>query len=157
MPGQRPGLRSEPFKFDFSNSYSSWGGRANNGSENTICCFNDDFNWVRGKHTIKIGGMFQLFHYNGYGRQCTGGCGTFSALNTGRPADTNFTTGGGNPIASMLLGYANGGSIAVLCGLYSGRFPGYEQVNDQLRPALGNAIAADWPRRPLERFFADHA
>ena len=55
-------------------TYSTWGGQADNGSENTVYAYNDDFTWIHGKHTFKFGGMYQLNHYNGFGRQCEAGC-----------------------------------------------------------------------------------
>ena len=45
------------------------------------------------------------------GRQCISGCAAFSNTETGKGNDTSLTTAGGNPFASFLLGYANGGSI----------------------------------------------
>jgi hypothetical protein len=98
---------------NFSNGYSQWGGRANNGSENFIKQFADDVTIIRGKHTIKFGGQVMYQYYNGFGRQCISGCMTFDFKNTGRALptggiDTN-SLNGGNPIASMLLGYASDG------------------------------------------------
>ena len=61
-----------------TNGYSQWGGAANNGSENTIYSFNDDFTWIHGSHNLKFGGQYQLSHYNGFGRQCISGCAAFS-------------------------------------------------------------------------------
>ncbi len=88
----------------YSNGYGSWGGQANNGSENTVYAFNDDFTWIKGTHTFKFGGMYQLNHYNGFGRQCISGCVGFSFTETGRGGDTNFATAGGNAFASLLAG-----------------------------------------------------
>jgi len=76
-------------------NYSTWGGQADNGSENTVYAFNDDFTWTKGKHTIKAGGMYQLNHYNGFGRQCEAGCIGFSYQETGVP-------GGSNPNAAAM-------------------------------------------------------
>jgi hypothetical protein len=95
---------------NFSNGYSQWGGRANNGSENFIKQFANDVTIIKGKHTIKFGGQALYQYYNGFGRQCISGCMTFDFKHTGRGlGDTNFTTAGGSPIASMLLGYASDG------------------------------------------------
>ena len=112
-----------------SNGYSTWGGDANNGSENTIYSYNDDFTWVKGSHAIKFGGMYQLGHYNGLGRQCIAGCVSFNFKQTGRPGDTNFTTAGGNPFASFLLGYADTGTIDTIrfIGQQWPYFAGYVQ------------------------------
>ncbi|HEY3741345.1 MAG TPA: carboxypeptidase-like regulatory domain-containing protein [Bryobacteraceae bacterium] len=91
-------------------NYTTWGGQANNGSENTVYSFNDDFTWVKGPHTIKFGGAFQVNHYNGFGRQCISGCVGFSYTETGKPAVTDPNQGG-NAFASFLLGYADSGQI----------------------------------------------
>ena len=34
--------------------YSAWGGEADNGSENTVYSYNDDFTWIHGKHTLQV-------------------------------------------------------------------------------------------------------
>ena len=95
-----PDCNENLVNFTFSNGYGGWGGQANNGSENTVYAFNDDFTWVKGSHTFKAGGMYQLTHYNGFGRQCVSGCVGFNFTETGRGGDTNFATAGGNPFAS---------------------------------------------------------
>jgi len=91
-------------------TYSTWGGQADNGSENTVYAFNDDFTWTKGRHTVKAGGMYQLNHYNGFGRQCEAGCVGFSYQETGVPGGSN-PNAGGNAFASFLLGYADSGQI----------------------------------------------
>ena len=128
--GNVPDCGQNLLNLDFSNGYTSWGGRANNGSENTIFSYNDDFTWIKGSHQIKFGGMMQLSHYNGFGRQCISGCATFSFLNTAQAGDTS--QGSGNPFASFLLGYANGGSIDTI------RFIG------QQWPHFGGYVQDDW-------------
>src|SRR5712692_4804633 len=124
--------------------YTGWGGRANNGSENTIYSYNDDFTWIHGAHTIKFGGMFQVSHFNGFGRQCIAGCVGFSNLNTGRPGDTSRTSG--NPIASFLLGYANNGSIDTIrfIGQQWPYYAGYVQDDWRLNPKLTMNIGLRW-------------
>lgn len=109
--GNVPDCSQNMTKFTFSNSYSQWGADANNGSENNIIMFADDLTFIKGKHTFKTGGQFQRQYYNGFGRQCVAGCQNFDFKHTGRPGDTIFASAGGSPVASMLLGYANNGSI----------------------------------------------
>jgi Carboxypeptidase regulatory-like domain/TonB dependent receptor len=92
------------------NVYSQWGAQADNGSENTVYAYNDDLTIIKGNHTIKLGGMFQLTHYNGFGRQCEAGCAGFSYAETGKPGVLDPTQGG-NGFASFLLGYADTGQI----------------------------------------------
>ncbi len=91
-------------------TYSTWGGQADNGSENTVYGFNDDFTWLKGRHSIKFGGMLQINHYNGFGRQCEAGCVGFSYQETGVAGGSN-PNAGGNAFASFLLGYADSGQI----------------------------------------------
>lgn len=98
------------FNVGSNNVYSGWGGQADNGSENTVYSYNDDFTWIHGSHNLKFGGAFQVNHYNGLGRQCEAGCIGFSYTETGVPNGTNPNQGG-NSFASFLLGYADTGSI----------------------------------------------
>ena len=74
-------------------TYSTWGGQADNGSENTVYGYNDDVTWVKGRHTFKFGGMFQINHYNGFGRQCEFNRFTGPSTFTSSPAPdgTNYT------------------------------------------------------------------
>jgi hypothetical protein len=98
------------FSGGLGNTYTTWGGQADNGSENTVYSYNDDFTWVKSNHTIKFGGSYQINHYNGFGRQCEAGCVGFSYTETGVPGVTDPTQGG-NAFASFLLGYADSGQI----------------------------------------------
>lgn len=142
--GNVPDCGQNLLNLDFnSNGYTSWGGRANNGSENTIFSFNNDFTWIRGKHSFKLGGQHQRSHYNGFGRQCISGCAGFSFIGTGRPGDTNFNTAGGNPFASFLLGWATNGSIDTIRFIsqqwpyYAGYFQDDYKVSQKLTLNLG--------------------
>lgn len=133
-------------KFTFSNGYGQWGADANNGSENLIMSFNDDVTWIKGKHTFKFGGGMQRGYYNGFGRQCVAGCEGFDFKHTGRPGDTNFTTAGGSPIASMLLGYANSGAIDTIryIGQQWPSFFGFVQDDFRVRQNLTLNLGLRW-------------
>jgi outer membrane receptor protein involved in Fe transport len=138
-----PNCDENLLRLSFSEGYTTWGGAANNGSENTIYAFNDDVTWIRGKHTYKFGGMYQRNHYNGFGRQCIAGCATFTSKTTGFPGDPNFTIGAGNPFASFLLGWVDNGSVDTIrfIGQQWPYFAGYFQddwkVNSKLTLNLG--------------------
>jgi hypothetical protein len=146
-------------KLQFSD-LSQWGSDANNGSENTIYSYNDDFTWVKKSHTIKIGGMNQISHYNGFGRQCIAGCASFSYINTGVPNGNNPQLGGSS-FASFLLGYANGGSIDTIrfIGQQFPYYAGYVQddwrVNDKLTINYGMRWEVQMPPTGLEDRWSD--
>jgi hypothetical protein len=118
-------------------TYSTWGGQADNGSENTVYSYNDDFTWAHGHHTFKFGGMFQINHYNGFGRQCEAGCAGFSYEETGVPGGSN-PNAGGNAFASFLLGYADSGQIDTVrfIGQQFYNFGGYFQDDWRVTPKL---------------------
>jgi hypothetical protein len=132
--------------FNFSNGYSQWGGRANNGSENFIKMYADDLTIIKGKHTYKMGGQYQGQFYNGFGRQCVSGCLGFDFKHTGRAGDTNFATAGGSPVASMLLGHANSSSIDTIryIGQQWPSFAGFFQDDWRVRPNLMLNLGVRW-------------
>lgn len=144
--GNVPDCDQNLVNFTFSNGYGQWGGAANNGSENLIMSFADDMTVIKGKHTIKFGVQIQRGYYNGFGRQCVAGCVNFDFKHTGRPGDTNFTTAGGNPFASMLLGYANNGSIDTIryIGQQWPSFAGFIQDDFRVRPNLMLNLGLRW-------------
>ena len=91
-------------------TYSTWGGQADNGSENTVYAFNDDFTWIKGNHTFKFGGMFKSTTTTGSAASAKPAA--WDSV-TRKPA---FRAGpipnaGGNAFASFLLGYADSGQI----------------------------------------------
>ncbi len=120
-----------------SDPYSTWGGEADNGSENTVYGYNDDVTIVKGKHTIKFGGMLQINHYNGFGRQCEAGCIGFSYQETGVPGGSN-PNAGGNAFASFLLGDADSGQIDTIrfIGQHFWYIGGYVQDDWHITPKL---------------------
>ena len=142
------------------NTYSTWGGQADNGSENTVYAYNDDVTWLKGRHTFKFGGMFQINHYNGFGRQCEAGCVGFSYQETGVPGGSN-PNAGGNPFASFLLGYADSGQIDTVrfIGQQFYYVGGYAQddfrVNNKLVLNLGVRYDVNLPPTGLNDRWSD--
>lgn len=141
-----PNCDENLLRLSFSEGYTTWGGSANNGSENTIYAFNNDLTWIKGKHTYKLGAMYQRNHYNGFGRQCIAGCATFTSKTTGFPGDPNFTTGGGNPFASFLLGWVDNGSVDTVrfIGQQWPYYAGYFQDDWRVSPKLTLNLGFRW-------------
>src|ERR1022692_3968219 len=141
-------------------TYSTWGGQADNGSENTTYAYNDDFTWTKGHHTFKLGGMLQINHYNGFGRQCEGGCVGFSYEETGVPGGTN-PNAGGNAFASFLLGQADSGQIDTVrfIGQQFTYFAGFVQddwrITDKLVLNLGLRYDINLPPTGLNDSWSD--
>lgn len=144
--GNVPDCDQNLVNMNFSNGYSQWGGRANNGSENNVMQFADDMTIIKGKHTIKMGVQHLRQFYNGFGRQCVAGCMSFDFKHTGRPGDTNFATAGGSPIASMLLGSASAGDIDTIryIGQQWPSWSGFVQTDWRLRPNLMINLGLRW-------------
>jgi Carboxypeptidase regulatory-like domain len=142
------------------NPYTSWGGQADNGSENTIYSYNDDFTWIKGAHTFKFGGAWQINHYNGFGRQCEAGCVGFNFTETGLPGSTD-PNAGGNAFASFLLGYADSGQIDTprFIGQQFPYFAGFAQddwhVNQKLVVNLGLRWETNLPPTGLDDRWSD--
>lgn len=90
-----------------SDGYYPWSGSAGDGSENPIFTVGDDLTYIKGRHTIKGGYLFERLHYNGFGRQTLSGLVRVSRAQTSIPQSTNPNLGGGNSFASFLLGEVN--------------------------------------------------
>ncbi len=142
------------------NNYSTWGGQADNGSENTVYAYNDDFTWIKGRHTFKFGGMFQINHYNGFGRQCISGCVGFSYQESGVPGGSN-PNAGGNAFASFLLGLADSGQIDTIRFIgqqfyyVAGYFQDDIRVTSKLALNLGLRYDVNLPPTGLEDRWSD--
>ncbi len=84
--------------------YNTWVARAYDGSENFAFSIGDDISITKGKHTFKVGYLWERIHYNGFGQQTIGGLVRGDRRSTSVPNDNNLSTGGGNGFASFLLG-----------------------------------------------------
>lgn len=88
--------------------FSSWGGAADNGTEQPRVSVKDDFTFIAGMHTVKTGFAFDRQQANGFGQQQIAGSATFDYRNTSVPAAATQTSG--SSFASFLLGNAFAGS-----------------------------------------------
>jgi hypothetical protein len=84
--------------------YASWGGSAGDGAGNKVFSFGDDLTITHGKHTFKMGYLYENLHFNGFGRQTMSGLIRGDRRSTSIPGNNNLAVGGGNGFASFLLG-----------------------------------------------------
>ena len=121
--------------------FASWGGPSDNGSDNAVYSFNDDFSWVKGKHTMKMGGLYEMVNYSGFGQQNIMGQASFNRRVTGQLGDLANATGSG--FASLVLGGAVSGNIhtpryvAQRFPYYGGYFQDDWRVNNKLTVNFG--------------------
>jgi carboxypeptidase family protein len=118
--GTRIGLRNVPGPdllfplIDFSNDYLDWGRSEWGGSGNYLWAVNDDLTWVKAKHTLKAGFIFQEDHYDGYGWHTAAGTYNFSrGATAGFLPNGNIDSTGasGNAFATFLLGEVQSSDI----------------------------------------------
>ncbi len=98
-PGPDRALTSVTFA-----GYSGWSGSAWGFDRGRDLIITDDVTWVRGSHTIKVGGFFQNDQWWGGGQHRPNGSFDFSAGPTAIPGDITGLNGSG--FASFLLGQA---------------------------------------------------
>lgn len=72
--------------------------------------YQDTYSNVRGKHSLKFGGVFTRYRYNTYEPGPLSGSFTFSSIETALPG---FTRSTGHPFASFILGGADHASRSV--------------------------------------------
>ena len=87
--------------------FTPWGGTADNGTEQPLWSFKDDFSLSSGRHNFKTGMEFQSQRAFGFGEQDIAGRAGFSYLTTSVPGATSATSG--SSFASFLLGEATFG------------------------------------------------
>jgi hypothetical protein len=104
-----PDCNNNLLNVNFGGDFTNWGGPSDNGSENNTFSFNDDFTMIKGKHTFKMGGLYEMIHYNGFGQQNIQGQVSFNRRVSGQIGDLANLTGSG--FASFLLGGAVTGNI----------------------------------------------
>jgi len=88
--------------------FSTWGGSADNGTEQPRISVKDDVTLSRGSHTFKSGFTFDRQQANGFGQQNIAGRAGFDFRETSVPGATTLTSG--SSFASFLLGVADTGN-----------------------------------------------
>ncbi|MEX2261075.1 MAG: TonB-dependent receptor [Bryobacteraceae bacterium] len=135
--------------------YSTWNARVYDGSENFAFSLGDDLSIMKGKHTFKVGYLWERIHYNGFGQQTMGGLVRGDRRSTSVPNDNNLATGGGNGFASFLLGqgYAGGTENDRFVGQQWRSHSWYAQDDWKLTPRLTLNLGAryEFTLPPLEQ------
>ncbi len=134
--------------------FSTWGGPAADGSENNVYAIGDDLTITSGRHTFKMGFLYERVHYFGFGRQSVSGFIGAGRLSTSVPGNNNIQTGGGNSFASFLLGEATGGGtenrryVRQQFPSYSFYFQDDWKITDKLTLNLG--VRYEFTQPPIE-------
>jgi hypothetical protein len=92
--------------------FATWGGAADNGTEQPRFSLKDDLTMVRGAHTLKTGVTYDRQQANGFGQQNIAGRAGFSFLETAAAGATTLTSG--SSFASFLLGAADTGNTETI-------------------------------------------
>jgi Carboxypeptidase regulatory-like domain len=126
---------------EFTDQFSTWGGPADNGTEQPLWSIKDDFSINRGTHNFKMGFSFQSQRAIGFGQQDIAGRARFNYLTTSVPGATSATSG--SSFASFLLGEAFYGrtetirSVPQLYRYYGFYFQDDWRINRRLTVNLG--------------------
>jgi hypothetical protein len=138
-----------------SSDYFRWGTRAFDGSESFAFSFGNDLSITKGKHTFKMGYLWERIHYNGFGEATIGGQVTGDRRSTSIPNDNNLSTGGGNGFASFLLGqgYTGGTENDRFLGQQWRSHAWYFQDDYKLTPklTLNYGVRYEFTLPPLEQ------
>ena len=139
---------------------------ANGNAEFTtsVTQFVDNFSWLRGRHSMKLGGDWRIEHLDVLQPPSPTGSFQFTNILTANlSAAGTPVTGTGNSFASFLLGQVQNFTIDVQQEvlkpraqiarvLLSGRLQGYRQADVEPRRSLYAELSIHGRRRPRRRF-----
>jgi hypothetical protein len=91
--------------------FAGWGDTGTNGSDRLLFELHDDMTKTIGKHSLQWGYLFNDTHYDGFGVQNISGTTGYSFKSTSIPGAASEAAGGGNGLASFLLGQVNSDSL----------------------------------------------
>ncbi len=118
--------------------------------------FVDNLTWVKGKHTVQLGGELWHSQFQRYDRRNSGGVFNVSALSTSQPNSPNFQTWG-EPVASLLLGQMFSGTVRLnpVPATYNTRYLAMFvedkfQVSPKLTLSLGLRYEIPWAIREAD-------
>lgn len=112
--------------------YSTWGGLADNGTEQPRFTIKDDFSVLQGAHMLKAGFIYDRQQANGFGQQNIAGQAGFDFRETSLPGATTIANGGGSSFASFVLGAADTGATETVRYL------------QQIYPYFAGYVQDDW-------------
>ena len=145
--GGKLGLRGLQFDLfptvTFTQGYTRYGDDIASDNYFTTLAFVDNLTWIKGKHTLKIGGEIQTHrdNYRNFGNG--GGTFSFSHLETALAG----VSGSGNAFASFLLGAVDSGRAYFRDSLPGGRYKYYGLFIDdtyKMTPKLTLNLGVRW-------------
>lgn len=122
--------------------FSTWGGLADNGTEQPRFTIKDDFSFLARNHMLKAGFIYDRQQANGFGQQNIAGLAGFDFRETSIPGATTLA-GGGSSFASFLLGAADTGATETIRYLqqiypyYAGYLQDDWRINSRLTVNFG--------------------
>jgi len=115
---------------------------------NRLYQFVDNFSWVRGKHSFRLGGEIRIDHYNQVGNQFPRGSLGFDPVTTQNPAAPSGT---GDAFAAFLAGYnRNAQAVVALAEVKYRALSQYYYLDDtwKLRPNLTLSLGLRYENTP---------
>jgi hypothetical protein len=143
-----PGILNDcfpPFRFSGHVPVAPlFGGGCKNVDPSESYVYQDTFSYLRGKHSLKVGGEFRRYRYNTFEPGPLSGDFSFTDRETSLPG---FTSATGHPFASFILGAVNHGSRSVYTtepGYRAGVYAFFAQDDFKATPKLTLNLGLRW-------------
>ena len=149
-------------EFNVGESIPNIGQQKGDDDIGNVAVLNDSVTWVKGRHSIVIGGEGRFYQYNNLAYDNTTGTYNFTRGETAAANDPTLKSEGGNSFASFLLGDVDSASLLVyphyprFTSWYSAA---YAQDDFKVAPSLtlnlGFRWSVDTPRHEAQNFTSD--
>ncbi len=100
-------------RFDFTNGYSSLSRNQNDDNIDNGIRLNESVSWEKGRNSLKFGFDYRYQQYSAIANGFTNGTINLSSNQTAAAQTGDYSRGTGNPLASLLLGLTDRGTVSV--------------------------------------------